>query len=150
MVCKTLIINILNRLWKLFFFDLVFPISYIYIFTYKIIYKMKLPVSFRNLTSLIGATIAIISLFMIVFLFVISTVFEQGSSYLGLFVFIVLPVFLVIGLVLIPIGMARKARRDRKRDRPEELQWPLVDFNNYRTRNAFFIFTIGLCVCNTN
>jgi hypothetical protein len=104
---------------------------------------MKLPQSFYNWTSFIGATIAIISLFMIAFLFVISFFFDQGSSYLGLFMFIVLPVFFVIGLLLIPLGMMFKRRRDKKRNIVEERQWPKIDLNNPPTRNAFLIFGVG-------
>ncbi len=101
---------------------------------------MKLPQSFYNWTSFIGAAISIISLFMIVFLFVISFFFDQGSSYLGLFMFIVLPVFLVMGLLLIPLGMMFKQRRDKKNAVVEVRQWPKIDLNNPPTRNAFLIF----------
>jgi len=104
---------------------------------------MKLPQSFYNWTSFIGATISTISLFMIVFLFVISFFFDQGSSYLGLFMFIVLPVFLVIGLLLIPLGMMFKRRRDKKNAVVEVRQWPKIDLNNPPTRNAFLIFGVG-------
>ena len=66
---------------------------------------MKLPRSYYNLLSFIGTAIAGISLFMIAYLFIVVLLFEDSSSYLGLFMYIILPVFLVIGLLLIPLGM---------------------------------------------
>ena len=86
---------------------------------------------------------ALISLFMIVFLFVISLVFDQGGSYLGLFIFIVLPVFLVLGLVFIPIGMYFQHRKNKKIKLTKERAWPIFDLNNKPTRNATMIFGVG-------
>jgi hypothetical protein len=105
--------------------------------------KFKLPSSYYNYTSFIGTIIAAISLFMIVFLFVISTIFEEGGSYLGLFVFIVLPVFLIIGLLLIPIGMIIKNRKDKRLKVKSDKTWPKIDLNEPRTRNATLIFGVG-------
>ncbi|MEZ5197444.1 MAG: NapC/NirT family cytochrome c [Bacteroidales bacterium] len=105
--------------------------------------KIRLPHSFYNWTTLIGVTIATVSLFMIVFLIVISMFFAEGGTYLGLVIWIVLPVFLVIGLILIPIGMIVKKRRDKKREVVYEKKWPKIDFNEPGTRNAAMIFGIG-------
>ncbi|UCG27495.1 MAG: NapC/NirT family cytochrome c [Bacteroidales bacterium] len=104
---------------------------------------MKLPRSFYSWPTMIGAVVALFSLFMIVFLFIISTILDQGSSYLGIFIYMVLPVFLIVGLILIPIGMWRKVRRDRKRETVPEPKWPRVDFNDPKHRNAFVIFITG-------
>ena len=57
--------------------------------------------------------------------------------------FIVLPVFLVMGLILIPLGMVYKRRKDKKRSVVDERQWPKIDLNNPPTRNAFLIFGVG-------
>ena len=81
--------------------------------------KIKLPNSFYNWTSIIGATIALISLFLILFLFIISAIFNQGSSYIGVVMYMALPVLLVIGLVLIPIGMLVKLRKLKRGLREE-------------------------------
>jgi len=104
---------------------------------------MKLPKSFHNWTSISGAIIAGISLFMIAFLFAISILLGEGSSYLGLVIYIFLPVILVIGLILIPIGMAVQNRRKRKSGKIQDKKWPYIDLNYYRHRNAFLIFTFG-------
>ncbi len=104
---------------------------------------MKLPKSVYNWTSVIGVTIAIIAIFMIGFLFSISFFFNQGSSYLGLFMYMVIPIFVIAGLLLIPIGMWMKRRRDLKGGEVSKLRWPRIDFNKAQNRNAFLVFTIG-------
>lgn len=104
---------------------------------------MKLPRSSYNWISLTGAVVALFSLFMIVFLFVVSAVLGQGGSYLGLFMYIVLPAFLVLGLVFIPIGMLLKMRREKRRGPEREGRMPTIDLGNARHRNAALIFFSG-------
>ncbi len=108
--------------------------------------KLKLPHSTQNWTSLVGATIALISLFMIIFLFVITLFQTDKGSYLGLIVFIILPAFLVLGLVLIPVGMFLKVRRDKRLHLLPPAEWPQINLNDIRHRNAFFIFAIGTTI----
>jgi len=107
---------------------------------------MKLPRSVYNWTSLIGAVLAAISFFLILFFLAISLVFDEGSSYAGLFAYIILPAFLVLGLILIPIGMRARVRRERRGKEKADGQWPVVDLNNRRHRNAFSIFVITTVV----
>jgi nitrate/TMAO reductase-like tetraheme cytochrome c subunit len=104
---------------------------------------MKLPRSYYNWTSLIGTVIALISLFMIVFLLAISIFIEVTSSYLGLVIYLVLPIFLVLGLILIPAGMVRRARSLRRQQEISTENWPKVNLNLKRHRNAFVIFVIS-------
>jgi hypothetical protein len=106
-----------------------------------------LPTSVRNWVSIWGALLAFISLIMIIFLFSLSAVFDAGSSYLGIFIYIILPIFLVLGLLLIPLGMLI-TRRKRKRmvTMAEETKWPTIDFNNQAVRNAAIIFGVGTLV----
>lgn len=108
--------------------------------------KLKLPPSTQNWLSLIGATIALISFFMIVFLFVVSTIFENNNSYLGLVIYIALPAVMVLGLLLIPLGMYLKIKRDKKQVEEEKKGWPVLDFNDLRKRNAFMIFAVGTSI----
>ncbi|RXQ96479.1 cytochrome C [Ancylomarina salipaludis] len=105
---------------------------------------MKLPNSARNWLSLLGAGIAAMNLFIIGFLLALSFFYNLGSSYLGLFIYIILPMFFVGGLILIPIGMIRTNRKLKKHLLPEDqLKWPQVDFNDQKTRNASMIFIFG-------
>ncbi len=108
--------------------------------------NLKLPPSSRNWLSLTGAMIASISFFMIVFLFVVTWLFDEGGSYLGLVIYILLPAILVMGLILIPIGMIREIRKRSKGEAPEEKEWPRIDFNDVRHRNATMIFLVGTTI----
>ena len=105
--------------------------------------NLRLPQSYYNYTSFIGSIIAIVSLFMIVFIFVISFFFAEGESYLGLFMWIVLPMFFVIGLVIIPIGMIIRHKKDKRLGIKIEKKWPKLDFNDSKIRNATMIFGVG-------
>jgi nitrate/TMAO reductase-like tetraheme cytochrome c subunit len=109
---------------------------------------MKLPSSSRNWLTIIGTIIASINLLLIILLFIISTIFDQGSTNLGLFIYIILPGFLLLGLLLIPIGMhfERKRKRKSKKEDPDKKRLPFIDLNDPRHRNAFVIFTITTIV----
>ncbi len=105
---------------------------------------MKLPKSYYNTLSLAGTVIAIVNLFLILLFFTVGFFFENTSSYLGLFIYIMLPGFLLIGLILIPIGMIIEVQRRKKREiDKDEKAWPILDFNLSRYRNAFVIFGVG-------
>lgn len=100
---------------------------------------MKLPTSYYNPISLIGSILAGVSLLIIMFFLVAMLFFGVGGSYLGLFIYIVLPVFLIIGLILIPIGMVRRSRR-LKRSEEDLSKGIRLDLNNQRHWNAIAIF----------
>jgi hypothetical protein len=107
---------------------------------------MKLPKSVNNRLSMTGAIVAFISLMFILFFFTLSLFFGEGSSYLGLFTYIILPVFLILGLILIPIGMVAKMRRMKLGLEPVQGKPWLIDFTDRRHRNATIIFAAGTVV----
>lgn len=105
---------------------------------------MKLPSSIKNWISITGSVLAVFNLATILSLMLLNTVFNFGGTYIGLFIYIVLPAFMVTGLLLIPIGM----RINRAKARREEAEggvknWPIINFNNPATRNASIIFIFG-------
>jgi uncharacterized membrane protein len=105
---------------------------------------MKLPQSLRNWISIIGAVIAILNLFLIFLLFLITLIFDVGSSYVGLFIYIILPMFMIVGLILIPVGMYYTKRKLKREHKSTEVKdWPVIDFNNPATRNVTIIFSTG-------
>lgn len=108
--------------------------------------KVKLPASVQNWISLIGATIALITLFMIIFLFAITIILGEKGTYLGLVTYILLPAVMIVGLVFIPVGMIVKVRREHKMGIRAKAGWPRIDLNDNTHRNAFFIFAIGSTV----
>lgn len=103
---------------------------------------MQLPKSVRNWISVTGAVIALFNLVLIAFLFIIILLFDVGSSYAGLFIYIILPMFLVGGLLMIPLGIIITKRR-QGRKLQSSAAWPVIDFNKPSTRNASLIFGIG-------
>jgi hypothetical protein len=97
------------------------------------------PPLIRNAVSLLGAVLATISAANIIFLLLVSFLSARPSPYIGVFAFMVFPVFLVIGLLLIPIGMLVERRR-RRRLAPSLPRYPSIDFNIPAQRNAFAFF----------
>ena len=103
---------------------------------------MKLPPSSKNWLTIIGSIIAGINLSLIILLFIISTIFNKGNTNLGLFIYIILPGFLILGLLLVPVGMIIERKRIRRSGIKEEARFPRIDLNDPRHRNAFIIFTV--------
>ena len=104
---------------------------------------MKLPGSFKNLLTFIGAVLALVSLLIIIVLFVLSSLFNLGSSYIGIFIYIVFPVVLVLGLLLIPIGVLRSKFKSKDASVEDVKEWPVIDFNLLSVRNAALVFLAG-------
>jgi hypothetical protein len=102
---------------------------------------MKLPPSSKNWLTIIGSIIAGINLLLILLLFIISTIFDKSNTNLGLFIYVILPGFLILGLILIPVGMWQERKKIRRKVH-EEGKFPRIDLNDPRHRNAFIIFTI--------
>jgi len=103
---------------------------------------MKLPNAYYNRISFYGTLLAGFSLVVIIFLYVVTKFFYEGGAYVGLIIFIAIPIFLVIGLIMIPYGMWRKVRRERKMMK-EDTKWKIIDLTDKKTRNAMIIFVIG-------
>lgn len=105
---------------------------------------MKLPSSIKNWISITGAILAVFNLASILALTILSLLFSFGGSYIGLFIYIILPGFMVTGLIMIPVGMRIYGKRIRvAEERGEVKNWPILNFNNTATRNAATIFIIG-------
>jgi len=107
---------------------------------------MKLPSAFYNLISYIGTTITGISFFLIVFIMVLSSFMDESSSYLGIIIFLVLPVFLIAGLILIPIGMKVQKMRVSKGQKTMEEARFILDLNKKQHRNAAVVFSVGTAI----
>lgn len=105
---------------------------------------MKLPSSIKNWVSITGAILAVFNLATILSLVVLSSLFNFGGAYIGLFIYMALPAFMIFGLILIPIGMRINRRKAREEELAgEERNWPILNFNNVATRNASVIFVVG-------
>ena len=84
----------------------------------------------RHPLSLVGAWIVTLSAFTFVLVFVIDLLGLHHNPYFGLVFFLILPIFFVLGLVLIPLGMALERRRVAKGLEPR--RWPRIDLNDRR------------------
>jgi nitrate/TMAO reductase-like tetraheme cytochrome c subunit len=105
---------------------------------------MRLPDSFHNWVSYVGAALASLAFAVFVFLFIFQTF--AGSNqvpYAGLVIFLLIPFFILLGLVLIPLGMLIEWRRWRKTGRHSIPRFPMIDLNKAAHRNAVFAFIVG-------
>jgi nitrate/TMAO reductase-like tetraheme cytochrome c subunit len=94
----------------------------------------------RNPVSLIGAALTATSLATIVFLFFVNFVSVRPSPYIGVLGFMVAPAFLILGLLLIPVGMLLERRRRRKGKPGVIPRFPRMDLNVPAQRSAFAFF----------
>ena len=102
----------------------------------------------RNWLSLLGAALTTASAVLILIFFALQLFGFRGGPYDGLLVFTVLPLLLVFGLLLIPIGAWRDRRRTREAlSRGEAAPaFPVIDLNRDTVRRAALLIlalTIG-------
>ncbi len=97
----------------------------------------RVPSLLHNWVSLAGGILAASSFFAVACLIALDLFRGFANPYLGILTYIVAPVFLIAGLVLIAAG-ALWERRRRRTLRPGVVpEYPRVDFNVPRQRNAF-------------
>ncbi len=107
---------------------------------------MKLVSSGRNWITIIGLLIASINFLMIIVLFLISTIFNKNETNLGLFIYIILPGFLMLGLIMIPAGIIISRKKRIAKSQGEKKLLPAIDLNNPKHRKAFIVFTIATII----
>jgi len=77
-----------------------------------------------------------------VVLFLISLFLGEPNPYLGIILYLLIPLFAMTGLVLIPIGMLRRYRRIKRGLAAEDAAWPTLDLNKPSHRHATFGFIV--------
>lgn len=100
-----------------------------------------LPSKFFNPLSFLGAAISVVSFILIIFLFVIEQFGVPMQPYMGIITFVVLPAFLLLGIVIILIGM-RKEKKRRLRTGVENAEFPKLDLNDPVQRSKFTFVSI--------
>lgn len=97
----------------------------------------------RSPYGLFGTIVATTSAFLIVTLFVYEAVGEQGHPYLGIITYIILPIFFLVGLIFILVGIKRQTKRRLARESSGEIipEFPIIDLNDDRTRT--WLLTAG-------
>ncbi len=96
---------------------------------------MKMPKNAYNWITITGFLLAVNSLIVIILLFLFTLFSSENNPYMGLFTFIVSPAFMVLGLLMIPVGILNK-RKKMKGQLPESQKWPILDMNNKINRTA--------------
>ena len=104
--------------------------------------KQKLPTSFYNPVTLAGTAISIISFGLILFLMALEIIGGEQKPYMGIIAFVVLPAFLILGLVIIAYGIFREHHR-KKLGIEVERKFPVVNLNDPKQRRAVTIFIGG-------
>ena len=103
--------------------------------------------AFYNWLSLTGFIVTANSLILILIIYLYSVLSSQANTYLGRYIYIILPVFLVVGLILIPLGVVISIRK-RKAAQINEDSWPVIDLNTRKdwatVVKIFLITTIFL------
>jgi hypothetical protein len=110
--------------------------------------KHFLAVLTRNWVSLTGTFLATVSAMLMLALFLVQTLGFQGSSYLGILTYLILPAFFVLGLLLIPFGHFRQRRRDRLAAVHGDAvpRFPVIDLNQERTRGFVVVFALATVI----
>ena len=104
----------------------------------------------RHWISLIGAIVALVALVMILLLIALQLSGFDGGPYLGIITYMLLPMVLAFGLVLIPIGVWRRRKieaeaRAHHESAPRPL--PVIDLNNDHTRGVLIVSVLVGMIC---
>ena len=105
--------------------------------------RAYLPAAVRNPYSLLGVAVATAMAVVFVILAVLQFTGYLTNPYIGLLVFVAVPALFVAGLLLIPFGIWRSARR--RRLHPAAPEWPVIDLRQARQRTiltAALVLTI--------
>lgn len=94
------------------------------------------PSLIRNYVSFIGLVIVFTCLACILLLFLIDPTQRTENPYFGIITYVLLPAFLILGLLVVIAGMIRERRRRRLMPDSEIGRYPTIDFNDARQRNV--------------
>ena len=94
--------------------------------------SVHLPDAVKNPVSLVGMALATATAGLFLVLFVLETFGLLVNPYLGLLLFVTLPLIFLVGLTLIPVGARWAARR--RRLHPEAPEWPVIDLGQPHQR----------------
>lgn len=95
-------------------------------------HSFQLPHAISNPTSLVGAGVVTVSAALFLILLLLETFGLLGNPYLGLLIFVALPLVFLVGLILVPVGAWRTARR--RAGGLERPVWPVMDLGQPRQR----------------
>ena len=106
----------------------------------------RLPSIFYNWITLIGVLVGALSFIMIVLLYLIDTFVQGTTIYLGLVTFIILPVFVLLGMLLIAVGALVEHRRRARGRAPSFSLTIQIDLRNPAHVTTLLIWAVGTVV----
>jgi hypothetical protein len=106
--------------------------------------EKKSPYLANNWISALGVVIALFSGSIILFFLIIHMTGATTKPYVGILIYLVLPAFLVLGLLLIPAGKYFRCSAFKRRGEIPRCKWPSIDLNNKRHRNAALVSMLGI------
>jgi len=98
---------------------------------------VRLPPRVNNPVSFTGMAIATTMAVLFIVLLLLEAAGAITNPYIGLVMYVTVPVLFIIGLVLIPVGTWRAARR--RRLHPEGPDWPALDLTEPRQRRLLVL-----------
>ena len=102
----------------------------------------------RTGISLFGTALALAGLVLIVCLYFLEQLGFEGGKYLGILLYLMVPMIIIFGLILIPVGTFLHRRKLAKAaDSGDVSALPVFDLNNTQTRKWLLIF-VGVTVVN--
>ena len=102
--------------------------------------RVPVPLAARDPVSLLGMAIATAMAIVFIILVILELAGFLVNPYVGLIVFVAVPTIFIIGLLLIPIGIRRSAKR--RRLNPEVDEWPVIDLRNPRLRQTLAVVLV--------
>ena len=106
----------------------------------------RFPRYFYNRISIVGTFVSAVATATLALTLSVVAILGHTNPYVGIFVYMVLPPIIAVGLFLIPIGMLRRWQAIKKHGDVEVPRWPYVDLNKRTHRNAFFLFSAATLV----
>ena len=88
----------------------------------------------RHPISFAGALITTLSAILFIVFFVAESMGMHTNPYMGMVFFLILPMFFIVGLLLIPFGVW--LHRRRVASGKAEVQWPTLNLNSPRHRQV--------------
>ncbi|MBP1607228.1 MAG: nas, partial [Acidobacteria bacterium] len=93
-----------------------------------------LPKTAQNPISSVGILLTTVSALLFIMGFVVDFLGLHTNPYFGIIAFVTLPALFVLGLLLIPFGMARERQRLARGQGPSRWVWSSWDLNDDRQR----------------
>ena len=98
----------------------------------------------KNRLSMVGLALAVVAFANILFLILINIISKNSNPYLGILAYMVVPAFLILGLLLVVGGILLERRR-RVLELSDASRLPRIDLNN-PTQRGSVIFALSFIV----